>query len=104
MKKLTITSDEDNIFFLDSKRIINTELTLIVSYPGSDAFIEMPFGHKLIIESSIIKIVTEDDSPYRDWIYFDGDAEITKSEIKGAIQFERGFISNSKIEGTVVIG
>lgn len=37
MKKLTITSDEENIFFLDSKRIVDTELTLIVSEPNNDA-------------------------------------------------------------------
>ena len=58
MKKLTLTSDEENIFFLDSKRIVDTELTLVVSEPNNDADIEIDYGHDLIIESSIIKIVT----------------------------------------------
>ena len=72
MKKLTLTSDEENIFFLDSKRIVDTELTLVVSEPNNDADIEIDYGHDLIIESSVIRIVTEDGSLHRSLIYFNG--------------------------------
>lgn len=101
MKKLTITSDGENTFVLESRRIINKELILVVSDPNDDAFIEINFGHNLIVDSSVIKIVTEDESPYHDPVYFDGGISITNSEIKGKIQFENGVVYNAKIEGTV---
>ena len=101
MKKLTLISDEENIFFLDSKRIIDTELTLVVSDPTYDADIEIDYGHDLIIESSIIRIVTEDGSLHRPLIYFNGGASITNSEFEGGIQFQTGCVANAKIEGTV---
>lgn len=104
MKKLTLTSNEEDTFILDSRRIINTELTLIVSNPNHDTFIELIFGQSLDIKSSVIKIVKKDGSLYRSPIYFDGDASITNSEIKGAIRFDRGFVADCKIEGEVEFG
>lgn len=101
MKKLTLTSDEENIFFLDSKRIVDTELTLVVSNPDDDADIEIGYSRNLIIESSVIRIVTEDGSTHDYPIYFNGGALVTNSEIEGAIQFETGYVANSKIEGTI---
>jgi len=87
MKKLTLTSSEENIFAFNSKRIIDTELTLVVSDPTYDAEIELDFGDTLEIESSVIKAVTKDGSHYDSTIYFYGKGEVT--------------IKNSKIEGSL---
>ena len=99
MKKLTIVSDEKNIFHLESREITDTELTLVVSDPNDDADIELDFGRNLFIRSSVINIVKENGSPHDFTIYFNGGALITNSEIIGSIRFKCETVTNAKIEG-----
>ena len=87
MKKLTITSNKDNIITLESRRIVDTELNLVVSDPTYDTEIELDFGDTLEIESSVIKTVTKDGLPCDSTIYFYGKGEV--------------IIKNSKIEGSL---
>ena len=113
MKKLTIKSDEENIFHLESREITDTELTLVVSDPNDDADIELDFGRNLFIRSSVINIVKENGSPHDFTIYFNGSALITNSEIIGSIRFKCGtvtftiyfnggaLITNSEIIGSI---
>lgn len=100
MKQITIWSDENNVFTLESQ-IIDTELTLVISDLNDDTDIKLNFSYILEIHNSVVKIVTEDGLTHDYPIYFDGGAIITNSKIEGGIQFNGGLVTNCKIEGSI---
>lgn len=85
MKQITIWSDENNVFTLESQ-IIDTELTLVISDLNDDADIKLNFSYILEIQNSVVKIVTSKNQSFKKALLATNNATLTHSIGKTKIQ------------------